>query len=150
MRKLLESFADLNLSGRPTFHKRDKRRKESANFFCQSFHSLEHKRTRPRMLRIEMEAKKIDGTKARTVLWYLTFFCFAINFMLRVNVNISIVDMISDEFKATKISVSDCLDTKNGTFDDLWKHNASSSVTEKCVSIEKRFLSLIGVSQRAL
>lgn len=37
-----------------------------------------------------------SGTEiqARTVLWYLTFVGFAVNYMLRININITIVDMI--------------------------------------------------------
>lgn len=31
---------------------------------------------------------------ARTVLWYLTFCGFAINYMIRININITIVDMV--------------------------------------------------------
>lgn len=36
---------------------------------------------------------------ARTVLWYFSFFGFAINYMLRVNINIAIMEMSDDRFR---------------------------------------------------
>lgn len=36
-----------------------------------------------------------QSTNARTVLWYLVFLGFAVNYMLRININIAIVDMNS-------------------------------------------------------
>lgn len=34
------------------------------------------------------------SVEARTVLWYMTFMGFIVNYMLRINLNITIVDMI--------------------------------------------------------
>ena len=53
------------------------------------------------------------GVKARTVLWYLTFVGFAVNYMIRINASISIVDMIDGNFKrssnASNDLISECI-----------------------------------------
>lgn len=37
---------------------------------------------------------KTKGINARTILWYMVFFGFAVDYMIRININITIVDMI--------------------------------------------------------
>lgn len=45
----------------------------------------------------------------RTVLWYLTFWGFAINYMFRMNINIAIVSMIKHPKTSTNITyVREC------------------------------------------
>lgn len=38
---------------------------------------------------------RLIPVEARTVLWYMTFIGFIVNYMLRINLNITIVDMIA-------------------------------------------------------
>nr|CAD7402565.1 unnamed protein product [Timema cristinae] len=48
---------------------------------------------------------------ARDVLWYVVFFGFAINYMVRININIAIVSMVRPrraEPSNTKVNVSEC------------------------------------------
>lgn len=51
------------------------------------------------------------NVRARTVLWYLAFTGFAINYMIRINVNITIVDMVQPLQQQTSTSNigSECL-----------------------------------------
>lgn len=88
------------------------------------------------------------GIKARSVLWYLTFVGFAMNYMIRININITIVDMISPEYKSNAVSSSECVSsnfnsTLNGTIQN--EHYVLDDNT-KYISMEKRFLDYIGVS----
>jgi hypothetical protein len=86
------------------------------------------------------------GVKARSVLWYLSFIGFAMNYMIRINVNIAIVDMIAPEFKGNSATSSECFELDNAT---MLISNATNSLErygEKYVSLEKRFLDYIGVS----
>ncbi|KAI8123658.1 hypothetical protein FF38_12474 [Lucilia cuprina] len=43
-----------------------------------------------------------SGVQARTVLWYLTFVGFAVNYMIRINLNITIVEMVVTGGKSLK------------------------------------------------
>lgn len=43
------------------------------------------------------QLKKTKRMKSRTVLWWLVFVGFAINYMIRINLNITIVDMVSQK-----------------------------------------------------
>lgn len=46
----------------------------------------------------------------RTVLWYMTFWGFAINYVIRMNINIAIVSMVKKSTRNTSIIVeSECL-----------------------------------------
>lgn len=96
-----------------------------------------------------MEAEEpVGGVKARTVLWYLTFVGFAMNYMIRINVNIAIVDMIGSEFKARKIDMSECFSSSivnvtNSTFYHV--HQDDFAGEEKYKSLERRLLDFIGV-----
>lgn len=54
-----------------------------------------------------MSSRKRQGCctmNARTVLWFLTFAGFAINYMIRINMNITIVDMILPATKTILIN----------------------------------------------
>lgn len=93
------------------------------------------------------ESEATEGVKARSVLWYLTFFGFAMNYMIRININIAIVAMISDEFKGKHVVTSECFDMKNASTETF--SNISSDeiglVAKAYVPLEQRFLDLIGV-----
>ncbi|CAG9799840.1 unnamed protein product [Chironomus riparius] len=93
-----------------------------------------------------MDKEKVSeddvGIKARSVLWYLTFIGFAMNYMIRININIAIVDMISPEFKSKAVTSSECFSTnitmsKNESL--MFDHSA------RFVSFEKRILDYFGV-----
>lgn len=46
---------------------------------------------------------------ARGVLWYLVFFGFAVNYMIRINLNIAIVAMIQPKPSSNVSLTSECL-----------------------------------------
>lgn len=101
-----------------------------------------------------MEIEKTQGVKARTILWYLTFFGFAINFMVRVNVNIAIVNMISDDFKSAK-EVNSLREQRNATIDELSisLHDRDYVVDDAEVTagpLEKRILNSLRVGTEGL
>lgn len=55
-----------------------------------------------------------NSTSARTVLWYLVFFGFAINYMIRINLNIAIVDMTSSNKKTIeKNHMTECTNNQS-------------------------------------
>lgn len=83
------------------------------------------------------------GIKARSVLWYLTFIGFAMNYMIRININIAIVDMISPEYKSAAVTSSECF-SSNITISK--NESLMLDHSEKYVSFEKRILDYFGVS----
>lgn len=107
--------------------------------------------------------KSIDHKKsinARTVLWYLSFFGFATNYMLRVTINIGITEMNAMEKNVSNNHVAECvaLDMSRHNFTDssMVASGALSSprITKDMVSalvssmaIEQRFLDALGVSE---
>lgn len=93
-----------------------------------------------------MEAEESVGIRARTVLWYLTFVGFAMNYMIRININIAIVDMISEEFKGKNVVMSECISFENSTNATFYDVSEDVIVNEKTyISLERRFLDFIGV-----
>lgn len=74
--------------------------------------------------------------RARTVLWYLVFCGFAVNYMIRITVNIAIVDMISQKKVTNKtVHVSECFVNENVinqstsiVFDRMISQNSSSTI----------------------
>lgn len=100
-----------------------------------------------------MEPEQSVGVKARTVLWYLTFFGFAINYMIRININIAVVDMISAEFKGKSVVMSECVQVVNASSQTFYNVSEGHDViiSEKTyISAEKRLLDFIGVSHSRL
>lgn len=78
---------------------------ESNSSICikwQRVSSCDHQRCLKRLIPI----CGISGVQARTVLWYLTFVGFALNYMLRINTNITIVDMVKPRKSSTNNSVN--------------------------------------------
>lgn len=47
------------------------------------------------ILSFQILSFRLIPVEARTVLWYMTFIGFIVNYMLRINLNITIVDMIA-------------------------------------------------------
>lgn len=92
-----------------------------------------------------MAAEDAVGIKARSVLWYLTFAGFAMNYMIRININIAIVDMISGEFKGTKSVMSECVSIVNSTNETFYQVAEEAVDAPKYISFERRFLDFIGV-----
>lgn len=96
---------------------------------------------------------EIKGVKSRTVLWYLTFSGFAINYIIRINVPIAIVEMIDLNYKKTSanktIISSECIIQANqSVMSEIRKPDNASNflVDEKYVSMERRLLNYLGVS----
>lgn len=91
------------------------------------------------------------GVKARTVLWYLTFSGFAINYIIRVNASIAIVDMIDVNYKKSQgnktIVTSECIVVANLSMSSAELSNELNLADSKYVSLERRFLDFLGVSQ---
>jgi hypothetical protein len=95
-----------------------------------------------------MEAEESVGIKARSVLWYLTFVGFAMNYMIRININIAIVDMISSDFRGKSVVMSECVtsfNSSNLTFAETSGEQEVIEVARDYVSIERRFLDFVGV-----
>lgn len=91
------------------------------------------------------------GIKQRTILWYLVFVGFSVNYMIRINVNISIVDMIDENFKKVTnntIVASECIArTANSTNVDGYAQSASPDEGRKTFpSLERMLLDYLGVS----
>lgn len=91
------------------------------------------------------------GVKARTVLWYLAFSGFAINYIIRINASIAIVDMIDTNFKKSlsnkTIVTSECIvSTNTSTNTTAELGNELNLDDAKYVSLERRFLDYLGVS----
>ena len=90
------------------------------------------------------------GLKARTVLWYLTFFGFAINYIVRINAAIAIVDMIDVNYRKSSgnktIVTSECIVERNLTL--LQEANNEINLVEntKYVSLERRLLDFFEVN----
>lgn len=100
---------------------------------------------------MEAEDEKV-GVKARTVLWYLTFVGFAMNYMIRININIAIVDMISAEHRGTRTVMSECFSLVNAT-NATYYEVSDADVTakgDKYISLERRLLDFIGVCYDAV
>jgi hypothetical protein len=95
---------------------------------------------------------EVEGIKARSVLWYLTFFGFAINYIIRINVPIAIVDMIDLNYRKSNsnntIVTSECIVKENFSLISEMKNqdkNFTLDKEEKYISIERRLLDKLGV-----
>jgi hypothetical protein len=95
---------------------------------------------------------EVEGIKARSVLWYLTFFGFAINYIIRINVPIAIVDMIDLNYRKSNsnntIVTSECIVKENFSLISEMRNqdkNFTLDKEEKYISIERRLLDKLGV-----
>lgn len=96
-----------------------------------------------------IEAEGKIGVKARTVLWYLTFCGFAINYIIRINASIAIVDMIDTSFRKSitnkTIVTSECIvETNFSTIAEL--SNEPNLFEKEYMSLERRLLNFFGVN----
>lgn len=90
--------------------------------------------------------------KQRTILWYLVFVGFSVNYMQRCNLNIAIIDMISTETASAKLSAtnlsvtSKCLENTDENFFNESTETTSSSRKESFYSFERHLLTLLSVT----
>lgn len=99
---------------------------------------------------VEIEKEGAIGMKARGVLWYLTFSGFAINYIIRINASITIVDMIDVNYKAAgnnTIVTSECIAATNHTSTTSQELGNDTNLDDKYISLERRLLDYLGVSQ---
>lgn len=97
-----------------------------------------------------IEKEGLIGVKARTVLWYLTFSGFAVNYIIRINASIAIVDMIDASFKKSSnntIVTSECIVASNFTTSPELDNEINLEEIAKYVSLERKLLDYLGVSQ---
>ncbi len=95
--------------------------------------------------------------KSRTVLWWLVFVGFAINYMIRINLNITIVDMVMQ--KRSYSSNSSTVFVKATCFNDGTAMSMLSDISNKSIlkmdegngrilSLERKLLQKFNVSER--
>lgn len=96
--------------------------------------------------------ENIEGVKARTILWYMTFFGFAINYIIRINASIALVDMIDTTYKKDSSKNSTIVTSECIIIDDSFINNSSMSdarllllAEKKHISFERRLLDYLGV-----
>lgn len=103
-----------------------------------------------RIMERGVEKEGAIGLKARTVLWYLTFFGFAINYIVRINAAIAIVDMIDVNYRKSSgnrtIVTSECIAERNLTASQDVGNELNLSENTKYVSLERRLLNFLEVS----
>lgn len=91
--------------------------------------------------------------KQRSILWYLVFVGFSVNYMIRININISIVDMIDENFRKstnTVIVESECLAENRLNLTVLHESSEVSSASSsnqqtRFPSLERKLLDILGV-----
>uniref|UniRef100_A0A1A9VAA2 Major facilitator superfamily (MFS) profile domain-containing protein n=1 Tax=Glossina austeni TaxID=7395 RepID=A0A1A9VAA2_GLOAU len=83
--------------------------------------------------------------QARTVLWYLVFMGFAVNYMIRINLNITIVEMITTKRAAAAVlKITRAANENNGTAtNQLLSHYAAKQNSK--FSFEKHLLNLVNI-----
>ncbi|XP_037947382.1 sialin-like [Teleopsis dalmanni] len=96
------------------------------------------------------------SVEARTVLWYLVFIGFAVNYMIRINLNITIVEMIAtkgkpphsqqnmEETTESRVMIEGNVNDNTSGFTTLRHHNISThehfNLHNEKYSLEKNFL----------
>lgn len=83
-------------------------------------HSKSYERPENRIQRLSIATiksiEKIRGVNCRTVLWYVTFVGFMVNYMYRVNINIAIVEMIAIRTSGIANNhISECVQSSNSS-----------------------------------
>ncbi|XP_056630946.1 putative inorganic phosphate cotransporter [Diorhabda sublineata] len=91
-----------------------------------------------------METKKIKGTKPffqkREILWYFVFSGFAVNYMIRINLNLAVVSMVAPKSKNKASITSECLSgniPNNNSYINGYQEN--STFTNRHVPLNKTF-----------
>lgn len=86
-------------------------------------------------------ANKKELLSCRNVLWYLVFCGFAVNYMLRINLNLTIVAMVMPRAKvSTSSQCTENLQLYNRTYDSYNKTTPTPPIPEENVNYEDRFL----------
>lgn len=75
---------------------------------------------------LPINSSKRKPINARSILWYMVFLGFAVDYMIRININITIVDMIIPDEPSIR--------------------NDTSSVEKQRISLERSFLELLKVN----
>ena len=80
----------------------------------------------------------------RNVLWYVVFLGFAVNYMIRININIAIVAMVRRPQKSENVKVSECFIHPNETSDLLLTNSTTfpdviNKTLEKEVCLSAKF-----------
>lgn len=91
--------------------------------------------------------------KQRSILWYLVFIGFSVNYMIRININISIVDMIDKNLrKSSNVIASECFEiTHESSLDSLTEVQKNSSnytnaaESKRFPTLERKILDALGV-----
>lgn len=87
--------------------------------------------------------------KQRTILWYLVFMGFSVNYMQRCNLNIAIIDMIDSthlKILATSNASSECLvNTEKNSSNENIDKNFASKQQRSFYSPERHLLNLLSV-----
>ncbi|XP_037049155.1 sialin [Bradysia coprophila] len=102
----------------------------------------------------QLKSIKTNCVKSRTVLWWLVFIGFAINYMIRINVNITIVDMVMQKKvvngnSTTKLVRGICLNADTAMSVSSYG-NASNLLTEggrETCSLERKLLQILNLNQ---
>lgn len=98
----------------------------------------------------EEERERTRGVKTRNILWYLAFFGFGINYIIRINVSIAIVEMVDANMKKSSgnqtVVTSECIIARNSTQSKVMEDELQLSEDTKHVSLERRLLDFLGVS----
>jgi hypothetical protein len=84
--------------------------------------------------------------KQRTVLWFLAFSGFAVNYMIRININIALIDMLDSSYKQDLSVTPECTDaavnvTKNGS--RVEEYNGGKQ--NHSLSLERNLLNFLSV-----
>jgi hypothetical protein len=92
-----------------------------------------------------------EGMKKRTILWYMAFFGFAINYVIRINASIAIVDMIASSQKKSSssngtIKESACGAEMNITLVEA--HENQTLTKERHYSFERKILDYFEVEPK--
>lgn len=104
-------------------------------------------------------AGRKQSINARTVLWYFSFVGFAINYMLRVNINIAITEMVTSNASEHTTHVGECVvngfansNTTSAPFNFTDFNNFTSPMIEAVLprpvsyTMEQHILDSLGVS----
>lgn len=105
----------------------------------------------------ELKPPKTKSISCRQVLWYLAFVGFAVNYMIRINLNIAIVDMIRTKKNTNdngNVVVSECYNqtTESMQFvnvsltDGSQQQQKQSSASSSRFSFEREILKFLNVS----
>uniref|UniRef100_A0A1A9ZV60 Major facilitator superfamily (MFS) profile domain-containing protein n=1 Tax=Glossina pallidipes TaxID=7398 RepID=A0A1A9ZV60_GLOPL len=87
----------------------------------------------------------MSKVQARTVLWYLVFMGFAVNYMIRINLNITIVEMITTKRAATPVlKITRAANENNGTATNQLLTHYTAKQNSK-FSFEKHLLNLANI-----